>query len=325
MFGEGVTIFPSAQALGRTGNTQLVRSQAEQEGRELRRLGIDVSFAPVLDVLTDTYSSNIGIRSYGKDPDTVAKMGAARIAALQVENVSACAKHFPGLGPATLDPHLHLPSINVTWTELERVHMTPFARALRTGVHSIMTSHPLYPQLDPTPDTPATFSRKIVYDYLRKGTGYKGVIFSDDLEMGAIAELCPIGEAAVRTAQAGHDMLLVCHQMKAQRDAYEALLGAYQTGRLPTKELDESAARIQNLKAKRTERFASQPATPARAAKEFADAQVLVREICNASVTVLREGPALTALAPTAVIFPAFLRWRSRFSLSPMNNMKKPF
>src|ERR1035437_2561837 len=217
MFRDGITVFHSNQAIGRTANTQLARQQGEQEGRELRRLGMDVNFAPVLDVLTEAYSPNIGIRAYGADPELVAKMGAARLSAMQVEGLSACAKHFPGLGPATLDPHLKLPVIKTTWPEMEKVHLIPFARAMRTAVQSIMTSHPLYPNLDPTPKTPATFSRKIVFDYLRKGTGYKGVIFSDDLEMGAIRAICSVGEAAVLAAQAGHDMILSCHDPDAQR------------------------------------------------------------------------------------------------------------
>jgi len=114
MFRDGVTIFPSSQAVGKTGNTQFARAQGEQEAIELRRLGIDVNFAPVLDVLTPTYSPNIGIRAYGEDPELVAKMGAARISAMQVAGLSACAKHFPGLGPASLDPHLKLPTIMMT-------------------------------------------------------------------------------------------------------------------------------------------------------------------------------------------------------------------
>ncbi len=304
MFRDGVTIFPSNQALGKTGNTQLARQQGEQEGRELRRLGIDVNFAPDLDVLTETYSPNIGIRAYGQDPELVAKMGAARIAAMQVEGVSACAKHFPGLGPASLDPHLKLPTILAGWDEIEKVHMTPFYRAMRTAVHSIMTSHPLYPNLDPTPKTPATFSTKIVKDYLRKKVGYKGVVFSDDLEMGAIQELCPIGEAAVRTAEAGHDVILSCHDAVAQKKVYAALLDAYKNKRLPTKDLEDSYQRVENLRSKRTERFAPLPATPARAQKEWNDAQAVVRTICEQSATVLKEGPPPKPGASTLVIAP---------------------
>lgn len=305
MFRDGITVFPSNQAIGRTGHTPFARLQGEQEGRELRRLGIDVNFAPVLDVLTDAYSPNIGIRSYGPDPEVVARMGAARISAMQVEGLSACAKHFPGLGPATLDPHLKLPTIQVTWEDVEKSHFLPFARAMRTAVHSMMTSHPLYPKLDPTPKTPATFSRKIVYDYLRKGTGYKGVIFTDDLEMGAIRELGSIGEAAVKAAAAGHDMLLSCHNPQAQKEVYRALVDAYQSNRLPKNELEESVARVNALKSKRAERFAALPSTDARAAQEQEDARGVVKQICDLSVSVLREGPAPTSHASTAILFPA--------------------
>lgn len=304
MFRDGVTVFPSPQALGRTGNPSFARRQGEQEGRELRRLGIDVNFAPVLDVLTEAYSPNIGIRAYGQDPELVAKMGAARLSAMQVEGLSACAKHFPGLGPATLDPHLNLPTIGMTWEEFERAHGAPFMRAMRTAVHGLMTSHPLVPHLDPTPKTPVTFSRRIVHDYLRQKTGYKGVIFSDDLEMGAIAEICPIGEAAVRTMAAGHDMALACHDPAAQRQVFEALVEAYRSRRLPTEELEDSVRRIEGLHGRRAERFAPPPATELRAQKEIQEAQALVQTICDQSATILREGPSLTASGKTAIIFP---------------------
>jgi len=223
---------------------------------------------------------------------------------MQVEGVSACAKHFPGLGPATLDPHLKLPVIQTTWQEMDKIHLIPFARAMRTAVHSIMTSHPLYPNLDSTPKTPATFSRKIVHEYLRKGAGYKGVIFSDDLEMGAIRELCSIGEAAVKTAEAGHDMILSCHDLQAQKEVYHVLLEAYRSNRLPKKELEESLARIEMLKGRRTERFAARPATELRAKKEQDAALALVKEICDLSVTTLKPGQALSPSGQITVIFP---------------------
>lgn len=312
MFRDGITVFPSNQALGKTGNTVYARKQGEQEGRELRRMGIDVNFSPVLDVLTETYSPNIGIRSYGQDPELVAKMGAARIAAMQVEGLSACAKHFPGLGPANLDPHLNLPTIDFTWEEAEKTHLPPFHRAMRTGVQSMMTSHPLYPKLDPTPKTPATFSKRIVTDYLRKTTGYKGVVFSDDLEMGAIQELCPIGEAAVLSILAGHDVVLACHDLAAQRKVYDALMDACKTKRIPTKDFEDSYQRIENLRGKRMDRFGPLPATPARAQREIEEANALVVEICDKSVTVLKEGPAVATGTPTLVIAPRISSMKAR-------------
>jgi beta-N-acetylhexosaminidase len=325
MFGEGVTIFPSAQAFGQTGNTQFVRHQGEQEARELRRLGVDVNFAPVVDVLTETYSSNIGIRAYGKDPDLVAKMGAARVSALQVENVSAVAKHFPGLGAASLDPHLNLPTIDMTWEDWDKVHGIPFLRAMRTAVQGIMTSHPLYPKLDPTPRTPATFSRVIVYDNLRHRIGYKGVIFSDDLEMGALKDICSVGEAAVRAAAAGHDALLVCHDLIAQRQSYDALLEAHKSGRLSEKELDDSVKRIESLKSRRTERFAPLPATALRAEKEASEVRTLVQQICDASVTILKNGQGLMPAQSTAVIFPSLSEMAPNVLVEPALMNEKAF
>lgn len=262
MLGQGVTIFPDNLAAGTVGEVGFVRRQGQIEGRELRRLGVDVTFGPVLDVLTDRYSPNIGIRSYGKDADLVGRLGAARIEGLQTAGVSACAKHFPGKGHAPVDAHLGLPVIDSDWGDMHASHLLPFMAAMEAGVHSLMTSHPLYPNLDPTPSTPATFSRLIVHDYLRGQIGYRGAIVSDDLEMGAISALCPIGEATVRAAAAGHDLLLVCHTEAAQREAHRALLDAYASRALPIRELEKSVARIDALAAHRTARAEDGPPRP---------------------------------------------------------------
>lgn len=303
MFGEGTTVFSLPAGVGARNNTQFVRRQAEQEGRELRRLGIDVSFAPVLDVLTDAYSQHrhplvwqrSGPRgSDGRRPHLCAA-GGRRFG--MCETFSRTWARDDGSAPSSANDCHDL-------ERLEKIHGIPFYRAMRTAVHSIMTSHPLYPGLDDTPRTPATFSR-IVYENLRQRIGYKGVIFSDDLEIGAITDLCPMGEAAVKTAAAGHDALLICHSMKAQKDAFTALVEAYKANRLPMKEMEDSVQRLTILKGKRTERFAAAPATAVRAEKEAADAQDLVRQIVDLSATVLKQGPALERSASTAVIFPS--------------------
>jgi beta-N-acetylhexosaminidase len=115
MFRDGITVFPDNLAVGTTGKIDYARQQGQIEAKELRRLGLDVNLGPVLDVLTEAYSPNIGIRSYGKDWRLVAQMGAARIAAMQQGGLSACAKHFPGKGHAPVDAHLGLPVIQSTW------------------------------------------------------------------------------------------------------------------------------------------------------------------------------------------------------------------
>jgi len=290
MFREGITVFPDNQAIGATGQVDYARQQGEIEAKELRRLGLDVNLAPVLDVLTEAYSPNIGIRSYGQDWRMVADMGAARLAAMQRGGLSACAKHFPGKGHAPVDAHLGLPVIPSTWKEMEEVHLKPFVRAIQTGVDLVMSSHPYYPNLDQGEMRIATFSRRIIYDYLRKELDFQGVITTDDLEMGAVKALCPIGEAGILATRAGHDLLLVCHDLTAQKEVYAKLLEAYVDKQLSLKELEESHERIQKLKGKRKERFAG--GDPAAAP----EGSLLAEQICREAVQVLRDDKTLLPL-----------------------------
>jgi beta-N-acetylhexosaminidase len=286
MLHQGVTVFPDALAAATAGEPTFVHRQGLVEGRELRRLGVDVSFSPCLDVLTDAYSPNIGIRSYGKDPEVVSRYGVARLRGMQAAGLSACAKHFPGKGHAPVDAHLGLPVIDSDWGDMHATHLPPFIAAIEAGVDCIMTSHPLYPRLDPAPRMPATFSRLIVEEYLRGQLGYRGVIVSDDLEMGAIRELAGMGEAVVRAADAGHDLLLVCHTEPAQRQAHAALLDAARTGALPRRGLEASAARIEALVARRGERATDAPPRPER------DGEALARALATRAATLLAPPPA---------------------------------
>ena len=313
MFREGITVFPDNLAVGTAGKIDHALKQGEIEAKELRRLGLDVNLAPVLDVLTEAYSPNIGIRSYGKDWRLVAQLGAARIAAMQQGGLSACAKHFPGKGHASVDAHLGLPVIQSTWQEMEAVHLKPFVHAIQAGVDLVMSSHPYYPQLDPDPKRIATFSRRIIYDYLRKELNFNGVIASDDLEMGAISALCPIGEAGILAALAGHDLLLVCHDLQAQKEVYYKLLSAYKSKQLPLKELEESAARVKKLKLKRENRFeGGEPGAEPGGAS-------LAERICRESVQVLQDERKLMPLKigekRIGVIFPQFSCFDSKIMI----------
>ncbi len=304
MFRDGITVFPDNLAVGHAGNRAYARKQGEIEAKELRRLGLDVNLAPVLDVLTGAYSPNIGIRSYGNDWKLVAELGAARISGMQQGGLSACAKHFPGKGHAPVDAHLGLPVIASTWQEMRAVHLQPFVKAIQTGVDLLMSSHPYYPQLDPDPQRIATFSRRIIYDCLRQELGFQGVIASDDLEMGAIKAICPIGAAGILAARAGHDLLLVCHDLEAQKEVYYQLLEAYRSKRLPLTELEESAARIGRLKLKRERRYAGGEPGAER------EGAILAERICREAVQVLADERRLIPLQAAdkkiAVIFPQF-------------------
>ena len=313
MLGQGTTIFPDNLAVGTAGEEAFPYRQGVFEARELRRLGVDLNFGPCLDVLTDRYSPNIGIRSYGKDPGLVTRYGLARIKGMQQGGISACAKHFPGKGHSPLDAHLKLPTIDSTWAEMESTHLPPFHAAIANGIDCLMTSHPVYPNLDPL-RVPATFSRRIVHDHLRQEAGFTGVIVSDDLEMGAIGETCPIGEATIKTAAAGHDLLLVCHTEPAQRASAKALLDAYRSGALPVRDLEASVERIRRMRARRSARFEGGP--PAAEP----DAAPLARAIATRAVTVVSAGrPELRRAlnGKVGVVFPRFSDLAPRITIEP--------
>jgi len=313
MLGRGTTIFPDNLAVGTAGEEAFAHREGLIEARELRRLGVDLNLGPVLDVLTERYSPNIGIRSYGKDPKIVSRYGVARIRGMAKGGVAACPKHFPGKGHSPLDAHLRLPRIDSTWDEMHATHLPPFLDAIAAGVDCVMTSHPVYPNLDPS-GVPATFSRMIVEDYLRGQIGYRGVIVSDDLEMGAVTETCPIGEAAVRAADAGHDLLLVCHTEAAQRAAAQSLVDAYRGGKLPKRALEQSAQRVRALRQSRG------PRAEAGAPEADSDGGMLAMAMATRAVTVLSPGkPGLRRAlnGRVVVVFPRFSDLAARITIEP--------
>ena len=191
MFRDGITVFPDNLAVGTAGNIDYARQQGEIEAKELRRLGLDVNLGPVLDVLTEAYSPNIGIRAYGKDWRLVAEWARRGLPAC---NRAAC-QPAPSIFPARVMPRW-MPiwdcrSSAPPGKRWRRCICKPFVQAIAAGVDLVMSSHPYYPQLDPDPKKIATFSRRIIYDYLRGELNFQGVIASDDLEMGAIKAHLP--------------------------------------------------------------------------------------------------------------------------------------
>lgn len=306
MYRDGVTLFPDNRTFGEAGKIEWARKAGEIAARELRALGTDVNFAPVLDVLTDAYSPNIGIRSYGSDWKKVAELGCAYIKALQAGGISATAKHFPGKGHAPVDAHLKLPTIPSTWDEMRAVHLQPFIKAIESGVDVIMSSHPRFPNLDPHPGIIATFSRRLMTDLLRDELGFKGVLSSDDLEMGAVQETCPIDAAAVKAAGAGHDLILSCHDFDSERKVAEGLLDAYKARSLSLTELEESVERIEKLKSKRPVRFEG-PTGP------LPEGPALAMEIARKGTVVFQDKKGLLPVSnpsrkKAAVYFPR-LSW----------------
>src|SRR3990167_5936112 len=179
------TNFPAAAALGRTRNPDLAYRFARATARELAAVGINLNFAPVLDVHSNPDNPVIGDRSLSSDPGQVAALGWAIIEGLRDGGIIPCGKHFPGHGDTAKDSHLELPVVEKDLTALRAIELPPFGRACRNQIESLMTAHVLYPSLDH--NYPATLSETIIGGLLREELGYQGVVFSDDLEMNAIS------------------------------------------------------------------------------------------------------------------------------------------
>jgi beta-N-acetylhexosaminidase len=238
---------PGSGEIGAGGNPEAAQGAAVAIARELRTVGINWNFAPVLDVNNNPLNPVIGDRSYGDDPALVAAMGVAAVKGYQDEcGLLACGKHFPGHGDTTVDSHLGLPVVEHGLARLESVELVPFRAAIAAGLVAIMTAHIVFKQIDP--DRPATLSPAIVTGLLRREMGFDGLIITDCLEMKGVTQHCDASEAAVRAVLAGADILLCCHTWTTQAAIRTALQGAVASGRISAARIDESLGRIARAK-----------------------------------------------------------------------------
>ncbi len=245
---RGGTRLPRAMALAATGDTESAAEAARITAREGRAIGVHVNFYPVLDVNNNPANPIINTRAFGDTPEMVANWGAAFIRAAQDEGQLATAKHFPGHGDTALDSHILLPTLDVPRERLEQIELPPFRAAVQRGVRAIMTAHISVPALDSNSNgsRPATFSPAIVDGILRKSFGFDGLIFSDALNMGAVAENYEPGEAAVLAVEAGCDIALYSADVVR---VHAALCDAVTKGRITRERIDESARRVLRAKA----------------------------------------------------------------------------
>lgn len=244
---SGTTAFPPAMAFGATGDPELTRFEGEVTAREARALGIHWVYAPVADVNNNPDNPIINIRSFGENPQAVAAHVRAFIEGAHSDKrnfVLTTAKHFPGHGDTAIDTHLSLAEITAGRQRLDDLELVPFHAAIEAGVDSIMTGHIAVPALAPQ-DLPATLSRAILTDLLRDRLGFKGLVITDALGMGAIVNGFGAGEAAVRALEAGADTLL----MPADPDvAIRAVVAAVQSGRLTRQRIESSVVRLLSAK-----------------------------------------------------------------------------
>lgn len=246
-----------APGAGGVDGVQLAEHVGEALGRELAALGIDVDFAPVLDVHTNPANPVIGRRAFATEPEVVARRALAMARGLERAGVVGCGKHFPGHGDTDTDSHLALPRLDHDLARLDAVELLPFQRAVAAGIPMIMTAHVVFAALDDT--VPATLSRTVITGLLRERMGYQGIIVSDDLDMRAIAAHFGIGEAAVRAIAAGCDVLLLCRDPDHQAETRTALIHAGEQKSDMRAAIGRAADRIRAAKARYQALGARQP------------------------------------------------------------------
>ena len=235
---------PSAGNLGSSNDPDLARVVGAEVARGMRSIGANWCFAPVLDINVNPLNPVIAERSFGADPDTVARLGKAWLEGLQSGGVAACAKHFPGHGDTHQDSHHDLPRVDKSLARLETLEFAPFKSVL-DSVASIMTAHIVFPAIDP--DLPATLSPHILTGLLREAWGYGGVIVTDAMDMGAITAHWGRGPAAVQSLNAGADMLEVFGSLTDQIETFDALERAAAQGVLTKTRIADALERRDQL------------------------------------------------------------------------------
>jgi beta-N-acetylhexosaminidase len=244
---EDCTNVPSAMAISATGESSSAYEVGVITASELNALGIMCDFAPVLDVNSNKANPVIGVRSYGDTKARVIEYGLAMAEGLQSKGIMAVGKHFPGHGDTHLDSHLSLPKVVSDRQGLEE-HIEPFRRAINAGIEGIMSSHILFPALEEK-EIPATMSRSILTDFLKGELGFKGLVFTDCMEMQAIARYYGTVEASLSALQAGADLVCISHHADLACKAIDLVSEALEDGRLSKEELSASTEKILLAKA----------------------------------------------------------------------------
>lgn len=240
---------PASGVIGKSKDPKLAEKVGRQIGRRLSGYGLNMDFAPVLDVNSNPRNPVIGDRAFGSTADQVSTMGLAAMKGIAGTGVVPVVKHFPGHGDTAIDSHLGLPVIKHDRNRLDKVELAPFRQAIQAGAEVVMVGHLLMEQIDP--DTPASYSKPVITGLLREELGFEGVVITDDLTMGAVAQSEKgIGEAAIQSVLAGTNIVLVGHDYRLEEEVLKSLTEAVQSGRIPESTLDERVLAVLRLKQK---------------------------------------------------------------------------
>lgn len=240
------TIWPPVRKLGDLDAPTVSFHYANKMGLEMKSVGINLDFAPCVDVYTNTANQVIGDRSLSSDPEIVAKHASALVRGYIKADMMTCAKHFPGHGNTLLDSHLDLPVEKISLAQLEARELIPFKRSFKARVDMVMTAHIMFPEIDA--EWPATLSEFFIQKIIREECRYRGLVITDDLGMKAMANHYGEAEIPVRALKAGADLLLYCNEPDVPPRALEAVIEAVAQGSLDKTSLENSHRRILDLK-----------------------------------------------------------------------------
>ena len=291
----GGTVFPPVMALGATRSEDLARQLGEVLGAEARAVGVHVTFGPVLDVNANPLNPIINVRSFGEDPSLVSKLSAAYIRGARSKGLMTTGKHFPGHGDTETDSHIGLPTIRGTKAHLDSVDLPPFRTAVGNGIDAIMTAHIAVTGILGDSAPPATLSPYFMTDVLRKEMNFRGLLVTDAMTMGGVANRYGSTEPLVLALQAGADILLMPHSVT---EAINTITKAVESGRITQARIDESVRRVMRMKAQaglRTGRLVDLNAVdtivnvPARSR--------VAAEVAEKAITVARDSGSLVPLS----------------------------
>ncbi|MBX4259885.1 beta-N-acetylhexosaminidase [Clostridium estertheticum] len=239
---------PSNQIIGNMNDSDLSYNIGKIIGDELKIYGFNMDFAPVLDINSNPNNPIIGDRSFGNNSNIVSKLGIKTMKGISNNNIIPVVKHFPGHGDTSVDSHVGLPVVNKDINTLNKFELLPFINAIKNNADAIMVAHILLSKIDN--ENPASMSKPIITDILRKKLKFNGVVITDDMTMAAIIKYNDIGDAAIKSFNAGSDIILVCHEYNNELKVINSLKAAVQNKTISEKRLNESVYRILKLKEK---------------------------------------------------------------------------
>jgi beta-N-acetylhexosaminidase len=284
------TVLPTGMAIGASGRDEDAAAAGRVIGREARAVGVHVAFAPTVDVNNNPANPVINVRSFGEDPQAVARLAVAFVRGMQAEGTAAVVKHFPGHGDTDTDSHVALPVVRSDRARLDAVELVPFRAAIEAGVVGVMTAHIALPAIEGD-STPATLSRRVMTGLLRDTLHFGGITFTDAMTMEGVGKGYTIDRSAPLAIAAGDDVLLMPTDVPA---AIDAIVARVERGELPRERIDVAVRRVLELKARTG--AAARPFVPLDSLREVVGAPehwAVARGIAERGVTLLRDSAGL--------------------------------